>query len=198
MIMNRFLNRITILFESLKMYLITYLFYAECFLKNIFIGNNNLFYGQMKIFKTDNSTMKIGNSNVFRSSKFSNLVGINRPCILSTLLPGASLEISNNCGLSGVVINCFKEIKISNHVMIGANTLIMDGDWHLDDSRAGECKPVTIENNVWIGVNVTILKGVVIGENSVIGAGSIVTQSIPKNVYAAGNPCRVIRYFNEK
>ena len=54
-------------------------------------------------------------------------------------------------------------------------------------------KPVIIERNVWITTNVTILGGVRIGENSIIGAGSVVTKDIPPNVFAAGNPCRPIK-----
>lgn len=57
--------------------------------------------------------------------------------------------------------------------------------------------PVNIRDNCWIGANATICPGVTIGENSVIGAGSVVTQDIPANVIAAGNPCRVIREINE-
>jgi maltose O-acetyltransferase len=58
------------------------------------------------------------------------------------------------------------------------------------------CAPVFIGRNVFVGANSLILKGVTIGDNSVIGAGSVVTSSIPENVIAAGNPCRVIRALN--
>ena len=57
---------------------------------------------------------------------------------------------------------------------------------------------VRIENNVWIGAGAIILPGVTIGENSVIGAGSVVTKDIPANVVAVGNPCKVLRPINEK
>ncbi|NRW82134.1 acetyltransferase-like isoleucine patch superfamily enzyme [Clostridium beijerinckii] len=58
--------------------------------------------------------------------------------------------------------------------------------------------PVRIGNNVWIGSNAVILPGVTIGDNSVIGAGSVVTHDIPENVVAVGNPCRVLREINEQ
>lgn len=57
--------------------------------------------------------------------------------------------------------------------------------------------PVTIEDNCWIGAGTTICPGVAIGENSVIGAGSVVIHDIPANSIAVGNPCRVIREINE-
>lgn len=53
-------------------------------------------------------------------------------------------------------------------------------------------------SNVWIGANSVVLPGVTIGENSVIGAGSVVTKDIPSNVVAVGNPCRVVREINER
>lgn len=59
-------------------------------------------------------------------------------------------------------------------------------------------RTITIEDNVWIGGHSCILPGVTIGENSIIGAGSVVRNSIPKNVVAAGNPCRVIRPLKDK
>ena len=71
--------------------------------------------------------------------------------------------------------------------------MITDSDWHTDDPRTGPDKAVIIEDNVWLGYGVKILKGVHIGKNSVIGAGSIVTKNIPANVIAAGNPCKVIK-----
>lgn len=58
--------------------------------------------------------------------------------------------------------------------------------------------PITIGNNVWIGCHVVINPGITIGDNSVIGAGSIVTKDIPPNVVAAGVPCRVIREINDR
>ncbi len=58
--------------------------------------------------------------------------------------------------------------------------------------------PITVGNNVWLGGNVVILPGVTIGDNAVIGAGSVVTKDVPANVIAAGNPCRVIRAITEE
>ena len=57
---------------------------------------------------------------------------------------------------------------------------------------------ITIGNNVWLGGNVCVLPGVTIGDNAVIGAGSVVTRDVPANCIAAGNPCRVIRSITEK
>jgi len=57
--------------------------------------------------------------------------------------------------------------------------------------------PITIKNGAWIGANVVIMPGVTIGENSVIGAGSVVTKDIPDNVVAFGTPCKVYREINE-
>jgi maltose O-acetyltransferase len=73
----------------------------------------------------------------------------------------------------------------------------MDSDFHdLDPEKRdqpGKCKGVCIGNNVFIGANVTVLKGAKIGNNSVIASGSIVTGHIPDNTVAAGNPCKIIR-----
>lgn len=127
------------------------------------------------------------------SKETGNLLGINHRCILATYNANAKLEIGNGSSFSGVSIWCFEHITIGNNVRVGANCTIMDGDAHQDDPRAGKNKPVVIEDNVWLGANVMVLKGVTIGHNSLIGAGSVVTKSIPANVIAAGNPCKVIR-----
>lgn len=58
-------------------------------------------------------------------------------------------------------------------------------------------RPIKVGNNVWVGGHVSVMPGVTIGDNSVIGAGSVVTRDIPANVVAAGNPCRVIRALND-
>jgi acetyltransferase-like isoleucine patch superfamily enzyme len=151
------------------------------------------FFGQTHLYKQNNSSIKLGKGLTFRSYPNSNLIGIDRNCSLSTLTPKAEIIIGDDCGFSGTVIGAFVKVELGKNVRCGANTLITDSDWHLDDPRAGEPRPVIIEDNVWLGVNSTVLKGVRIGENSVIGAGSVVVKDIPKNVIAAGNPCKVIK-----
>ncbi|OEE73123.1 sugar O-acetyltransferase [Vibrio genomosp. F6] len=92
-------------------------------------------------------------------------------------------------------------IYIGDYVMIGPNVTIATAGHPIDpDLRMKVAQfniPVTIGNNVWIGANAVILPGVSVGENTVIGAGSIVTKDIPANVVAVGNPCRVLREINE-
>lgn len=105
----------------------------------------------------------------------------------------AELLIGNNLGMSSSSITCFKKIEIGNNVRIGANCVIADGDFHLDDPRVGEPMPIKIENNVWLGYGVIVMKGVTIGENSIIGMNSVVTRDIPANSIAVGSPAKVIK-----
>jgi len=177
----------------LSKYLFTLLNTILCLLKKIELGRNNIFYGLTNFNRKPQSIITIGNHCDFRSIQISNLIGINRKCSISTLTNEASIIIGNNCGFSGTVIGAFSKIELGNNVRCGANTLITDSNWHNDDPRSGQSKPITIKNNVWLGVNVIVLKGVTIGINSMIGANSIVTKNIPDNVLAAGNPCSVKR-----
>lgn len=162
-------------------------------LLGIQLGSNCKFYGRTFFQRYDDSSIKIGDSCIFRSLESSNLIGINHKCIIATHRRGAKIVISDNCGLSGTVVASFMSVYIGENVKCGANTLITDSDWHSDDLRSGTPRPIIIERNVWLGEGSKILKGVTIGENSVIGAGSIVTKNIPRNVIAGGNPCRVLK-----
>lgn len=160
------------------------------------IGNHCIFRGY-PIFRTlPNTKVVIGDNCTFNSSKASNLIGVNTPCMFSTLKRGAQITIGNNCGFSGTVIWSACSILLGDNVRCGANTVIYDNDGHSDDPRSGIGKPIIIGNNVWLGYGVKVLKGVTIGENSLIGAGSIVTRDIPANVVAAGIPCKVIKHLN--
>ncbi|MEI6489177.1 MAG: acyltransferase [Bacteroidota bacterium] len=161
-------------------------------LKGVKIGKNISFHGYTFFYLDKAAIIQLGNNCTIRSSSTSNMIGINRPCMFSAH-HHAILKIGDNCGFSGTVIGAFSSIIIGDNVMCGANTLITDSDWHSEDKRSGENKEVVIENNVWIGEGVKVLKGVRIGNNSLIGSGSIVTNDIPANVIAAGNPCRVIK-----
>ena len=163
------------------------------FLKGIKHGENCQFYGLPIFLKSGDSAIVIGKNCSFRSLASSNLIGVNRRCIFSLHSKKSELIIGDNCGFSGTVIGCFTKIVLGNNVRCGANTLITDSDWHLDDPRSNAPKPVFIDDNVWLGEGVKVLKGVKIGKNTLIGAGSVVVKDIPPNVIAAGNPCKVIK-----
>jgi len=162
-------------------------------LKGISFNTKCYFNGFPYFHKAKKSKLILGIQCRFNSRTTSNLIGINHRCIISTLSEGAVLKIGDGCGFSGTTIGCFVHVELGKNVRCGANTLITDSDWHQDDPRAGNPKPVIIEDNVWLGYGVIVLKGVTIGKNSVIGAGSVVTRSIPSNVIAAGNPCRIVK-----
>ena len=111
----------------------------------------------------------------------------------------SSIYIGNSVAINNAFsVVAFSKVSIGDGFLIGVNCSIIDTDGHdlaIDKRNLGNPKTaeVQIHNNVFIGDNVTILKGVTIGENSVIGLGSVVTQDIPKNTIAAGNPAKVIR-----
>lgn len=157
------------------------------------LGYNCAFSGRPRFRRHPGSRIAISTNCKFNSSPASNLIGVNRPCILSTLRESAEIRIGTGCGFSGTVIGCAKQIIIGNNVRCGANTLITDTDWHSNDPRTGPDEPIIIENNVWLGVNVTVLKGVTIGEGTIVGAGSIVTRTLPPGVSAAGIPAKVLK-----
>lgn len=186
--------KLHVLFVKLRYLLYSPYIWLKLYLKGVNFKLFKCFFdGDIKIVKHFKSKIIIGPNSRFISNSTSNLIGVNHKCIISTHAVGASIMIGVNCGFSGTTLGCFKSIIIGNNVKIGANTLITDGDWHLDDYRSGEPKGINIGNNVWIGYGAIILKGVNIGENSVIGAGSVVTKNIPENVVAAGNPCKIIK-----
>lgn len=119
---------------------------------------------------------------------------------------GSNVSVNMNC----TFVDC-NQITIGNNILISSNVQLytsthpvemaerLTPDWE-ETSGAYFCatyaKPITIEDSAWLGGGVIVLPGVTIGRGSVIGAGSVVTRSIPPNVVAAGNPCRVLRRIN--
>ena len=148
------------------------------------------------MFRTPNSVIQIGNHCIFNSSSKMNFRGIYHPCILQTGASHAKIIIGNHVEMSGTSIVSNNSVIIGNHVLIGANCQIGDRDGHSNKYQSSP-KPIIIEDGVWLGMNVTVLKGVTIGEHSIIGASSVVTKDIPANSIAAGNPCSVIRTNNK-
>jgi maltose O-acetyltransferase len=107
---------------------------------------------------------------------------------------GDNVMINNNIALTADGAS----IQIGRETVTGINLSVMTSDGHCLDPKHRhdgpvKCLPVTIGEHVFIGDNVTILKGVHIGENAVIGANSLVTKDIPANAVASGNPCQVLR-----
>ncbi len=166
-------------------------------LRCIRCGRGTVFYGNLYSRRYPGSAIRIGARCRFRSSFASNAVGLNRKCFLSTLQQGARLTIGEGSGFSATVIGCAESVTIGKNVICGGNTFITDYDWHPMDRNDPAAKalsaPVVIEDDVWIGLNAVVLKGVTIGKGSIIGANSVVTRSIPAGVIAAGNPCRVLK-----
>ena len=161
------------------------------------IGSHSSFLGKTHFERLQNTSITIGDFCIFNSSKTSNLIGLYSPCIFYTAKEYSTIKIGNNCGFSGTRIWAAKRVILGNNVRCGANTYITDSDAHPEDYRAGDDKPVYIDENVWLGTNVVVLKGVHIGANSLIGANSVVTRDIPANVVAVGNPCRVIKQLKK-
>ena len=179
--------------KKLKMFFMTFWCRIKMVLWGVTYGKNSWFYGNTLFQRVPGSHISIGKNCEFRSSQDSNQIGVYTPCSISTLQKNAQIIIGDNCGMTGCVIGCSKSISIGNNVRIGANVLITDTDWHTSDKRTMPDKDVVIGNNVWLGYGVKVLKGVTIGDNCVIGLGSIVTHDIPANTIAAGNPCKVIK-----
>ena len=108
---------------------------------------------------------------------------------------GDGTYINMNCNF-----NDDGQIEIGSRVMFGAAVTIATVGHPVKPDMRGYMytDPVKIGDNCWIGANVVICPGVTIGENSVIGAGSVVVKDIPANSVAVGNPCRVVREIGEK
>jgi len=119
--------------------------------------------------------------------------------------PGARIILGDGVIFAGTVIVARKSVEIGDGTGVAANVVIADSDFHVvwpperrfELAPIEEAEPVKIGRRVWIGYGAIILKGVTIGDNAIIGAGSVVTGDIPANTLAAGSPARVIRRLDE-
>lgn len=124
---------------------------------------------------------------------------------------GCNTYIGTNCyfNFNCTILDC-AEVRFGNNIFVGPNVSfltpihpLLSSERNIRVEENGRkylleyCKPINIEDNVWIGGDVTVNPGVTIGHDTVIGSGSVVTKDIPSGVIAAGNPCRVLREITE-
>jgi len=177
-------------------------FKLQSFLWGIECGKNIKVWGRVEIIKNPKSCIKIGNNVLLVSSSLrATASALYSRIKLRTFLQEAKIIIEDNVGLSGTSITSrSKTIKIGKGTSIGPNTIIVDSDFHatwppenrINNPGLENDSDVIIGKNVWIGMNSIILKGVNIGDNSIIGAGSLVNKDIPTNCLAAGQPAKVL------
>lgn len=159
-------------------------------------------YGNPIIVKKEGSVIRMGKGVVLVSNSSANTAGINHPVIIATYSEKAEIVIGDNVGMSGTSINCVDSCIIEEGVKLGANVNVWDTDFHPVDPAVranqksileAQSAPIVLEKNVWVGANTTILKGVTIGENTVVGTMSLVNKSLPANSICAGIPASKIK-----
>lgn len=164
-------------------------------------------YNHLYLKVNKSNLVTIGNNFGFSSGSGYNPLARNVKGAIE-LEDGASLTIGNNVGISSSCLWIYDFLKIGDNTKIGADCIILDSDAHTLDYKQ-RMNPITdrpnaskagiiIGKNCLIGTRCIILKGVTIGDRTIIGSGSVVTKSIPADCIAVGNPCKAIRAINNE
>ena len=121
---------------------------------------------------------------------------------IRTPITGVNLQkvkIGNNVVvMNGSLMMASGGITIEDDTMLAANVRLISNNHDLDKRSVITCLSIHIKRNCWIGAGATILRGITIGENSVVGAGAVVTKDVPDNVIVAGNPAKIIKHIEPK
>lgn len=199
---------VSLIYKGIRRILISIRLFVNYIITWIILYGNNV---QFKRFKSNGipyiniargGFCTIKNNFKMNNGNLGNPIGRPQRCILN-VKKGATLTIGENVGMSSTALVVHQYISIGNNVKIGGGSCIYDTDFHslnpnlrrnsILDYKSKKNNPVVIEDNVFIGAHATILKGVTIGKNSIIGACSVVTKNIPKNEIWAGNPAKFIK-----
>jgi len=160
-------------------------------------------YGNVHVLRAPGSEISIGkNVNIVSSSWKSTSSSLFAVTKFRTWSKTAKIIIGDNVGLNGTSISVrSKMVRIGEGTMIAPNVMIVDSDFHATWPPEGRLTnpafemdaDVVIGRNVWIGSRSMLLKGVNVGDNSIIAAGSVVVKDVPPNVIAGGVPARVLK-----
>ncbi len=163
-------------------------------------GDRWQIFGMPIIQRYRGSMIELGDGLTLRSWPAANPLAPNHPVVLATRSSQAVISVGDDCGFTGSVLVAVERIEVGNRVVVGANVTIADTDFHPLSARdrarnfnGGQYAPIRIEDDVFIGMNSIVLKGVTIGRGSVVGAGSVVAKDVPPETIVAGNPARVLR-----
>lgn len=181
--------------------LCTAIFKLKLWLNEVQFGNHIKCYNAIPALEINRNSGKVvfGDGLIFNSYTAHSW---NSKCKI-LVRKNATLDIGSNSGMNGAMIYCSMKIIIGNNVKIGGGTRIFDTDFHsleylsrrtaITDSLLAKQSPVIIGDDVFIGANCIIGKGVKIGDRSIIAAGSVVTKSIPSDEIWGGNPAKFLK-----
>lgn len=165
-----------------------------------FIGKGLRVIGHLEVFARKKGSIRLGENVHLVSRKRSNPVGLTNACILDTR-PGGKITIGNSSGMSGSIISSRTRVTIGDYVKIGGNVRIFDHDFHssnylfrrnLNDRLHVSSLEIQIGNDVFIGANSIVLKNTIIGDRSIVGAGTVLAgKKIPEDSLVYGNPACV-------
>jgi acetyltransferase-like isoleucine patch superfamily enzyme len=177
-------------------------FYVMFTNKNLKLGENVKIDMATKIYSFGNS-ITIGNNVHLRSNPKYYQAGMSFPTTLLSDVKNSFITIGDNCRINGAYIHAQKGITIGNNCVIASGVTILDSNGHqlLSSDRTkerDEPKEIIIEDNVWIGLNAVILKGTLIGKNSVVSTSSVVKGTFSSNTLISGNPAVAVKKLDIK
>lgn len=174
-------------------------------LHGIDLGDGCKIIGAPTVSGTHLGSIVLADRVVLVSNGLHTALGVSHPVILRLLRPGAEITIGNDTGVSGASICAASRVSIGDRVLVGADALIFDTDFHpsgtpirryLPETFAST-RPVEIDDDAFIGARAIICKGVRIGRSAVVAAGSVVTKDVNPYTVVAGNPARPIGNVGE-
>lgn len=151
------------------------------------------------VFHSEKSKLVLGNSVFINSGNKQNPIGCGDQTYFQ-LFDKGEIVIGDNVGISNAAFSCYERIEIEKNAFIGAGCKFFDNDFHpieyqkrVFTNEKPKSAPIMIREGAFVGGSTFVLKGVTIGKHSVVGAGSVVTKSIPDDEIWAGNPARFIK-----